>query len=1271
MSAPHDPLLGRTLGGYRLAELLGRGAAGSVYRAEKDGASWAVKVLHDAADGRAAARLRREAEVGARVRHPNVARVVGLGGEDGLLFLAREYVDGVSLDRCLRPASRLTISDAVGVAVQVLHALAAAHEKGVVHRDLKPVNVLLARLSGGEPPPAPGARFVAKLFDFSIARVEGLPDDVGGEGQVTGTPAYMPPEQWQDAACVDGRADVYALGCVLFEMLSGQRPFGAASLEGLLYQHANNLRPDPADYCAAPAELSGLVRRMMAMDPGDRPADLPALAADLAATLEGMTAQGSGVEEVLAEHAARTRPAPGPAGEAETPHSTTPERSAASEAPTRDVPAPATPAHGEPLLGDYRVGEVVWRDSFSSIQRATDVTLDVEVAVEVMLPGWEGQPELVERFRRRARAAALVDHPNVLRVFAFHRPPGHPPYCVLEACRGRTLADYLQENRERAPGLPFEEVLDVAEQALHGLHALHAEGLVHRDLKPRNLFLKEMSGRPWLLKLTGFHLVKETSADAVLTHEGAVMGTVSYIAPEVVNGGAGHATGRSDLYSLGCVLFEAACGRLPFAGGTSHEILVRIVHEAPPDPASLRPDLPRPLCDLILRLMAKDPADRYAGAAEALGAVARVRAALARPAEDTAAEAEAATAVAPRPRPAPPPRSEDQAFSSEVVVTHYPAPVALAYRRFCRQADPRTRLDRLFFTAEAALRYLVTLGVCDLFQCLAGPGAEALELPAHQAFDFLRRPRAMQLGMWAEALRETARALAGQPGRLVKELPEACAPGGRLDGQLVAGLVACRNRVAHPGGGIAATPDESEAAAREVRPLLDELLREVQFVRDYPLGFVQKGLDLGRPGGQGQGYYLHSCMGAVVENTNQAYYLKTDAALREMVPFVVAGGGARLLYLWPLLLHRVSPLSERHTLYAFEALPDRNWPYLTCTTSSAIDVREEWRQALHAQGAASHAWLLGPLGELRSASDVPAELGIHQKLMPWRGGALAGLKLDGILLHAPVGRGGFGTIYAATAPDGGRVAVKVLESAAVSPRQVKRFQQEFERLRRLDAHPGIIRTFQMSVLLLDGRVYPWYSMEFALGGDLGGRIEERRAGPAGPLPWADGELRRHIAAEFRQVVAAVAHLHERHLIHRDLKPSNVLVMEDGSLRLSDFGLAKNLEPSEHSLRQGPVTSAGAVMGTRYYMAPEQERGQDVAEPADVYALGILLAEMAAGARPQPNTGVSSGSTLQGWRKANGLPEPLRRFVQRLTDAAPDRRPPDAAAVAREFEGLLG
>jgi hypothetical protein len=618
------------------------------------------------------------------------------------------------------------------------------------------------------------------------------------------------------------------------------------------------------------------------------------------------------------------------------------------------------------------------------------------------------------------------------------------------------------------------------------------------------------------------------------------------------------------------------------------------------------------------------------------------------------------------------PSAPSPAFSSYTVVTRYPTPIALAYRRFCRQPEPTARLKALFAALEASLRYLVTLGVCDLLRRLALSGPPDARLPDSPAFDFLRRHRPMTLGTWVEALREAARALASGPSGVVPELAAVCAPDARLVSQDLAGLIAMRNAHIHETGSLAAGADECQEALRAARPLFEEVLQQVRFVCDYPLGFAQRSRGGASTGGRHR-YYLHSCMGARVANTVEASAVEFLAPLREHLPFVISRDGSRLLYLWPLLLERVATQTERHTLYVFEEIPDSHGAFLTRVRMAAIDVRDGWTQALREQRAADHTWLLERVRELPAAVDMPPALRLAERLAPLSGGKLVGRRLGSNRLLSVIAVGGFSTVYAAEdTTSGRRVAVKVLESPEAQ-RHLARFLQEFERLRAAGAHPNIIRCFDWGAPIIGNREYPWFSMEFAAGGDLAGRIEERRGEhPDGP-PWQEPQLRADIVREFRAVAAAVAHLHSLGIVHRDIKPGNVLIMEDGELRLSDFGLVKDLSPRDESeelsatIALSPRTSTGAVLGTRHYMAPEQERGEEVDTPNDVYALGVLLAEMTTGRRPVPDSQVRAGSTLAGDPATRKLPEGLREMILHCTDADPNRRPANGHTVLAEFD----
>jgi tetratricopeptide (TPR) repeat protein len=265
-------------GRYRVEELIGVGGMGMVYRArdERLGLPVAVKVLRPelAAEGRVEERLVRELVLARQVSHKNVVRIHDLGEEDDLSFLTMDYVEGRSLQEVLREDGPLPAERAVGIARQLAEALAAAHAEAVVHRDLKPANVLLD----------PAGR--AYVTDFGVARSLG-----GGgltrTGRVLGTLAYLSPEQARGEP-VDGRSDLYALGVVLFEMLTGELPFpGETPSEVMAQRLAGAPRTLRRAGLRTSLELDRVLARCLARDPDDRYPDAESLAADLAALATG------------------------------------------------------------------------------------------------------------------------------------------------------------------------------------------------------------------------------------------------------------------------------------------------------------------------------------------------------------------------------------------------------------------------------------------------------------------------------------------------------------------------------------------------------------------------------------------------------------------------------------------------------------------------------------------------------------------------------------------------------------------------------------------------------------------------------------------------------------------------------------------------------------------------------------------------------------------------------------------------------------------------
>ncbi len=262
---------GRTIdsGRIRLVRRLGEGAMGVVYLGEDTllGRKLAVKELAAAVSSDPAARERflREAQVLAQLSSPHVVQVYDLVDDGARAYLCMELCEGTDLAATLRQRGRLEPQEAARVAAQIATALAAAHQKGIVHRDLKPANVLWADAE------------TLKVADFGLARLRD--SSLTQEGVVMGTPYYMAPEQVLGRT-VDERADLYALGCVLFELCTGRPPYGGGFAEILAQHGAPGDPPDPRLYVPSiPADLATLVTRLLAKDPAGRPASAREVAA--------------------------------------------------------------------------------------------------------------------------------------------------------------------------------------------------------------------------------------------------------------------------------------------------------------------------------------------------------------------------------------------------------------------------------------------------------------------------------------------------------------------------------------------------------------------------------------------------------------------------------------------------------------------------------------------------------------------------------------------------------------------------------------------------------------------------------------------------------------------------------------------------------------------------------------------------------------------------------------------------------------------------------
>jgi len=258
------------------------------------------------------------------------------------------------------------------------------------------------------------------------------------------------------------------------------------------------------------------------------------------------------------------------------------------------------------------------------VWEATQEGLGRRVAVKVLLPELLNEPELLARFQREAQAAASLGHPNIVTVTDFVSLPGEPPLLVMDLLSGKSLSRAIEEGTMSEARVAF-----IASQLLDALGAAHRAGIVHRDIKPDNVFLTSIAGVDDIVKVLDFGIAKlygETEAPK-LTMTGAVMGTPQYMSPEQARGR--HVDARTDIFAVGVCMYQALSGRLPFAGNSFNALLFAIAEEPPPPLATLRPNLDPRLTAIVERAMAKDPNARFASADEMRAALAPLRAGMA------------------------------------------------------------------------------------------------------------------------------------------------------------------------------------------------------------------------------------------------------------------------------------------------------------------------------------------------------------------------------------------------------------------------------------------------------------------------------------------------------------------------------------------------------------------------------------------------------------------------------------------------------------------
>lgn len=592
--APHAAIkaLG-TIGPYTLIARLGEGGMGAVYEAKSDdGTLVALKVLKPSVSDTAGLRRRFEREGRAleQFRHPHVVGLVDRGVDDlDQAYLAMELVRGVDLSQLLKQRRMLPFGEAIYIVRSIALALEAAHERKLLHRDIKPANVLLTDSAE------------VKVTDFGISLEEDVSRRLTAEGAVLGTPQFIAPEaailnEWTPAV------DIYALGCTAFQIVSGRVPFPYRSILELIDAHQSEtpLRLEVLTQ-GVPSVLGELVSRMLAKDPAARP-----------------TARE--VQESLGELAPPRADLLGAWGVEEEATISAPVGSGAPSDATIGLPSLEGSLTGSEetlttgqVFHHYLLKDELGRGGMGVVYRARHIRLKKEVAVKVMLAGALAGEAERGRFLREAEAAASLQHPYVVGVLDSGEWNGNL-YLAMDHVTGQPLQDYYKSVAER------DSLLATFVKICEGVTHAHRRGVIHRDLKPDNILIDEL-GNPHILD---FGIAKRLDAPeeeveatlANLTTAGDIMGTLRYMPPEQAEGRANEVDVRSDVYTLGGILYELVTrGGAPFRGNVG-QMIYQIVNEDPAPPSLRSPGVPWELDAICLKALSKEADQRYQSAHE-------------------------------------------------------------------------------------------------------------------------------------------------------------------------------------------------------------------------------------------------------------------------------------------------------------------------------------------------------------------------------------------------------------------------------------------------------------------------------------------------------------------------------------------------------------------------------------------------------------------------------------------------------------------------------
>ncbi len=450
----------------------------------------------------------------------------------------------------------LPLAEALDIAAQIAAELAAAHGRGIVHWGVTPATVMIS------------AEERVELVDLGHTQ----------PGRIARSTAYSSPEELRGAP-VDSRSDVWSLGVILYEMLAGELPFPGSEEERRRALLETAPVPVAPRLPGLPPALLRIVERALGRSPAARYLRVEEMRTDLLS-----------VDAELLEEENATPLTGGGYG------------------------PPALPAvlTGR-TVSHFWIAEPLGGGGMGVLYKAEDTRLGRTVALKFLAPELVRDPVAKTRFLTEARAASALDHPNLCTILEVGETEEGLLFLAMPLYDGESL-----EHRIARGPLPVDQALDIATQTARGLAKAHHHGIVHRDVKPANLFLTNDG----VVKVLDFGIAK-LKGEAGPTRHGTLLGTPTYMAPEQTRGGETDA--RADVWSMGVVLYEMLAGRRPFAGGTDVAVVHAVLHQEPVPLPEIRPEVTPEIERIVGAMLAKDPGDRYRDAGEALSDLRRAQ----------------------------------------------------------------------------------------------------------------------------------------------------------------------------------------------------------------------------------------------------------------------------------------------------------------------------------------------------------------------------------------------------------------------------------------------------------------------------------------------------------------------------------------------------------------------------------------------------------------------------------------------------------------------